>query len=623
MKNIFQKSGAQLRARTRAPFFCTVMLMLLSLMPLAAADQTRFITMEIYPAEAAAEGCTATSTFVSGSGSRDRITLTATPGSGWVFVRWIWEGISGGNEARNAQTFNFTQSTTVKAYFTRASTPTYSLSLGVYNGEYGLEYFTRDNYSTRAAKYGRIANGFDVDASPGPRTVFYEGELNYIKTDQGGITEIGAAESKFVKWSNGVKDIYQWITVASDNLEFIAYYVANDAPERTITILTSGSGTATGDGDYYDDVPAFLTAVPDDGATFDHWENGSGVNVSTDNPYKFTVSGNATYTAVFSGGSAPTPTHEVTATVSPAGAGTVTGTGTYDEGTDVTLTATPTNRRYRFVRWTESASEVGTAASYTISSIAAAHTLVAEFEEIPVTIADNENSSYYSSTLSTFNTTMDFRLMRTFKAGMWNTVCFPFDLTSAQRGNSDMSGVTFYTLTSVTGDAAVGLDFNVTAVATETMTARTPYLVQFTGADIVNPVFEDVTLAASAFTNNSGTDIGQNFTFFGTLCPTALEQGQANGYLFLGQDNALYWPNTANPIRAFRAYFYTSSPVVQSVHPRARIVVRTETPTGIEQTAGDADGSSAVNARKYLQGGVLVIEKNGIRYNAVGQPLSE
>ena len=330
----------------------------------------------------------------------------------------------------------------------------------------------------------------------------------------------------------------------------------------------------------------------------------------------------ATYTAywTYAAPAPATPTYEVTATISPAGAGTVTGTGTYDEGDDVTLTAKPANRRWQFVRWTESSSTVGTAASYDIDDIDAAHTLVAEFEEIPVTIADNENSSYYASTLSTFSATMDFRLMRTFKAGIWNTVCFPFDLTAAQRTNSDMSGATFYTLTSVTGDAAVGLDFNVTAVTTETMTARTPYLVQFTGADIVNPVFEDVTLAASAFTNNSGTDVGQDFTFNGTLCPTALEQGQASGYLFLGQNNQLYWPNTANPIRAFRAYFYTSSPVVQAVHPRARIVVKEQTATGNSGISGNS-GTSGESARKYLHNGVLVIERDGVKYNAVGQPI--
>ena len=342
-----------------------------------------------------------------------------------------------------------------------------------------------------------------------------------------------------------------------------------------------------------------------------------------------TVTGNAEYIAYWSDSPAPaTPTHTVSATVSPAGAGSVTITadgyadnaGTYDEGDDVTLTTTAVNRRYQFSHWEESSSTVGSAASYSIDDIDADHTLVAVFEEVPVTIADNENSSYYASTLSTFSTTMDFRLMRTFKAGMWNTVCFPFDLTSAQRGNSGMSGVTFYTLTSVTGDAAVGLDFNVTPLTTETMTARTPYLVQFTGADIVNPVFEDVTLAASAFTNNtSGTNVGET-SFFGTVHPTSLEIGENSGYLFLGQNNSLYWPNVNNDIRAFRAYFYSGNSTVQAVRPRARIVVKEQTATSVESMSDESDLSDK-SVRKYLHNGVLVIERDGVKYNAVGQPI--
>ncbi|MBP5477570.1 MAG: hypothetical protein J6Y00_07815, partial [Paludibacteraceae bacterium] len=55
---------------------------------------------------------------------------------------------------------------------------------------------------------------------------------------------------------------------------------------------------------------------------------------------------------------------------------------------------------------------------------------------------------------------------------------------------------------------------------------------------------------------------------------------------------------------------------VQSVHPRARIVVRGETPTDVEERIADGNASAP---RKYLHNGVLVIEKNGIRYNAVGQ----
>ena len=178
-----------------------------------------------------------------------------------------------------------------------------------------------------------------------------------------------------------------------------------------------------------------VTATPGEGKTFHHWEDGDGNNLGTDNPINFITWGPESIKAVFSdcGELAPaTPTYEVTATVSPAGAGTVTGTGTYDDGDDVTLTATAVNRRYQFSHWEESSSTVGSAASYSIDDIDADHALVAVFTEVPVTIADNENSSYYASTLSTFSATMDFRLMRTFKAGMWNTVCFPFALTSGQ-----------------------------------------------------------------------------------------------------------------------------------------------------------------------------------------------
>ena len=315
--------------------------------------------------------------------------------------------------------------------------------------------------------------------------------------------------------------------------------------------------------------------------------------------------------------------YTVAASVSPVGAGSVSGTGSFAYGTDVTLTATPTNRRYQFVRWTESAVQKATTASYTIDDIDAAHTLVAEFEEIPVTLADNEESSYYSTTLSTFTGSMDFQLMRTFYAGMWNTVCFPFDLTASQIANSDMSDATFYTLSSVTGDAAEGLDFNVSEVTS--LSARTPYLVQVSGANITNPVFEGVTLAASAFTNNtSGTNVGDT-KFFGTVHPTSLVVGENSGFLFLGQNNQLYWPNVANDIRAFRAYFYSGNNTVQAVHPRVRLVVRPETPTDVIE-GYNADTWSAVGlpvpARKVLDNGNLIIERDGIRYNAVGQKVN-
>ncbi|MBQ7192532.1 MAG: hypothetical protein IJS00_06665 [Paludibacteraceae bacterium] len=554
------------------------------------------LTMAVMPTEAAAAGCSATHNLASNPTLYGtRCTISASAGSGWVFAQW--RNIM--NEGRNPYTIAYVYSdTTYTAFFVPAGTPTHKVYQVVNNDT-----------------YGRIngANPVKIDYGS-PNDNLYEGVLCTL-----------AARSRsngiFVKWSNGSHTLATNVIVGTSDATYTAYFVAPDATERTITINTIGNGTAVGDGGYYDGVPAFLTATPDDGATFDHWENGSGENVSTDNPYQFTVSGDATYTAVFSGGAPATPTYDVAATVSPVEAGTVTGTDTFDEGDDVILTAIPANRRYVFSHWTDGGSSAGTdgVATYTINDIAADHNdVVAVFTEVPVTLADNEETAYYTATASTFTGSMDFQMMRTFYAGMWNTVCFPFDLTASQITASDMRTATFYTLSSVTGDAAEGLDFNVSEVTS--LSARTPYLVQVSGANIVNPVFEDVTLAANAFTNNtSGTNVGDT-RFFGTVHPTALETGENSGFLFLGQNNALYWPNVANKIRAFRAYFYSGSSVVQSVHPRARIVVRGETPTDVESVDAGKD-DRAPSAHKYLQNGSLIIERDGKRYNAVGQEI--
>jgi len=549
---------------------------------------------------------------VSGSGSsigNDR-TFTATPTAPATFVEWR-DGDGNLISTDNPYTFVGWGPDEVVAVFSDgvgcpSSAPSPSTYTVTWKSEDGLTTLETDaDLAADAAtsfdgatptKAGNAQYSYSFDgwttAANGGGTFYADGETPAVSGDA----------TYYAHFSQSTNTYTVSVAVAPAGYGTVDHASVTSVPYGTN--ITNSSNTVTINGTTVTATPAAADAQYT--YTFDSWGNGSA-----------TVTGNLTVTANFT---RTTNNYTVAASVSPVGAGSVSGTGTFAYGTDVTLTATPTNRRYRFLRWTESASQVGTETSYTINDIAANHTLVAEFEEIPVTLADNEESSYYSTTLSTFTGSMDFQLMRTFKAGMWNTVCFPFDLTAAQRDNSDMSGVTFYTLTSVTGDAAVGLDFNVTPLTTETMTARTPYLVQFTGADIVNPVFEDVTLVASAFTNNtSGTNVGET-SFFGTVHPTSLEIGENSGYLFLGQNNSLYWPNVNNDIRAFRAYFYSGNSTVQAVRPRARIVVKEQTATGNSGISGNS-GTSGESARKYLHNGVLVIERDGVKYNAVGQPI--
>ena len=419
----------------------------------------------------------------------------------------------------------------------------------------------------------------------------------------------------FVKWQDDLGN-----DVGTDNpMTFHAW-----GPKNVVAVLAAAApATPTytitwvdGNGDeiYHEtvtegDVPAFdnrTTPTKNQTPQYTYTFN------NTWSPTPYAADKDQTYTAQFN-----QTTRQYTITVTSAGHGTVTGGGTYDYGTSVPLTATP-DTYYTFSSWTDAGAQnhnvtvTGTAtytASFTLNTSST------------LEINDNENTTYYSTILAAYNgTPMDIQLNRRFYAGMWNTVCFPFDLTAVQRSSSGMSAATFYTLSSVTGDAAEGLDFNVTAITTETMTARTPYLVQFTGADINNPTFEDVTLAANAFTNNTtGTNVGETH-FFGTVHPTSLEIGENSGYLFLGQNNSLYWPNVNNDIRAFRAYFYSGNSTVQAVRPRARIVVKEQTATGNSGISGNS-GTSGESARKYLHNGVLVIERDGVKYNAVGQPI--
>ena len=435
------------------------------------------------------------------------------------------------------------------------------------------------------------------------------------------LTATPTAPATFVEWRDGDGNF-----ISADN----EYYTLGWGPEEFVAVFSDGVGCPSaapatptytitwvdGNGDeiYHEtvtegDVPAFdnrTTPTKNQTPQYSYTFN------NTWSPTPYAANDDQTYTAQFN-----QTTRQYTITVTSAGHGTVTGGGTYDYGTSVPLTATP-DTYYTFSSWTDAGAQnhnvtvTGTAtytASFTLNTSST------------LEINDNENTTYYSTILAAYNgTPMDIQLNRTFYAGMWNTVCFPFDLTAVQRSSSGMSAATFYTLSSVTGDAAEGLDFNVTAITTETMTARTPYLVQFTGADIVNPVFEDVTLAASAFTNNtSGTNVGET-SFFGTVHPTSLEIGENSGYLFLGQNNSLYWPNVNNDIRAFRAYFYSGNSTVQAVRPRARIVVKEQTATGNSGISGNS-GTSGESARKYLHNGVLVIERDGVKYNAVGQPI--
>ena len=140
--------------------------------------------------------------------------------------------------------------------------------------------------------------------------------------------------------------------------------------EVTVTINDPAMGSVEGAGQHEKGAEVTLTAKPVAHHRFVNW---TGDKTSTDNPFKFTIEGNVALTANFEA----TPQWTITVTANDDSMGTVSGGGTYDEGAEVTITATP-NATYSFVKWSDDVTD----ATRTFSA-AENLTLQAIFEKVP------------------------------------------------------------------------------------------------------------------------------------------------------------------------------------------------------------------------------------------------
>ena len=100
-------------------------------------------------------------------------------------------------------------------------------------------------------------------------------------------------------------------------------------------VSPTNSGTVSGGGTYYGDTQCTLTATANNHYEFSRWTK-NGAQVSTSNPYTFTVTGDATYVANFTALTA----HTVTCSTVQNGSISASPTTAY-KGETVTLTATP------------------------------------------------------------------------------------------------------------------------------------------------------------------------------------------------------------------------------------------------------------------------------------------
>ncbi|MBA7633360.1 hypothetical protein ES703_40926 [subsurface metagenome] len=167
------------------------------------------------------------------------------------------------------------------------------------------------------------------------------------------VTAIPHAGYQFVEWQEGGVPIStdNPINLLMDADRSITAVFEEVVPTHTLTILTVWQGItnpASGSWEYDTGASISVTAIPDAGWAFDHWE---GDVTGTENPVSFIITADMTIIAVFS--EIVVPPEEFALTISALEGGSTDpapGPYTYIEGTLVTVTAIPSSG-WKFDHW--------------------------------------------------------------------------------------------------------------------------------------------------------------------------------------------------------------------------------------------------------------------------------
>jgi hypothetical protein len=136
------------------------------------------------------------------------------------------------------------------------------------------------------------------------------------------------------------------LTCAKEDSQDPGTTPSNITPRYTLTASAGDGGSVTGGGTFASGTQVSLTATPTSGYSFSGWSNGT-----TANPLTVTLNSNTSITANFE-----VLINSYTLTVVSTDGGSATGAGEYNEGTEVTLTATA-SEGYRFTGWSDGSTE--------------------------------------------------------------------------------------------------------------------------------------------------------------------------------------------------------------------------------------------------------------------------
>ena len=151
---------------------------------------------------------------------------------------------------------------------------------------------------------------------------------------------------------------------------------------------------------------------------------------------------------------------------------------------------------------------------------------------------------------------------RTLTANSWNTLCVPFNLSSAQIAAVFGTGTLVKTLSSYANN---GTTVTITFASSDEIVAGKPYIIMPVNT-VTNPVFSGVTIDKTMNDVTTG-----EATFKGTYGPTPLTANDKKR-LFLA-NNKLWYPTADVTVKACRAYFELTTAVPELSNSAPNIVI--------------------------------------------------
>ena len=219
-----------------------------------------------------------------------------------------------------------------------------------------------------------------------------------------------SGKQKNVQFENPTYYDIKSLLVSTDSANAACVEKIVQTYEVTYRVGLQYNAVITGEGTYNsgDKCTMHLVSYNDSNYTFLGWLPDGAKSPINENPYIFDVTDDVAFSLIFEEKVTPPVKKysvEVTSTT-PNGA--VTGSGTFNEGDNVTITATP-RLGYKFDRWVENSETLSTLSTFIIQSINSNHNIQGEFSERSIKNIESEKPFNYTINVNYRGNTLKFK----------------------------------------------------------------------------------------------------------------------------------------------------------------------------------------------------------------------